>query len=156
MVVAYIPCCLTPTLLTGLSSPCEAWGILHDRENKLRISETYSPMWAWPRVRLLTNYVGGLHSRMAHLPAPPQSADLTNKTVLLFKQALPALAPTLVLTIPEPVLSSQTYKLLLPPSPAEKLRAALWGTNRPAPNLTLGAIPHTPPIPGTATIMTAA
>ena len=57
--------------------------------------------------------------------------------------------------IPDAVPSIRPYKLPLPPSPDEKLRASLLVIACPAPNLPPIAIPHTPLWPGAASIMTA-
>ena len=108
------------------------------------------------RVRSLIDYVGNLDHRLAHLPVPPQCLDIPEKLVLIFKQFLPALAPTLKHAITEPVPSILPYKLPLPPSPEKKLRSALQGTTLPSPKLPPGAIPHTPLRHRSAAIMTVA
>ena len=63
VVEVYIPCCFTAALLTRVHSP--------RRERKLRISKACSPLWAWLRVNLITDYVGDLDQRLAHLLEPP-------------------------------------------------------------------------------------
>ena len=156
VVSVYIPCCLTPALLTGVRSPCEAWSILRDRTNKLRIFEACSPLLSCLRVRLLSDYKGDLDSRLAHLSAPPQRAALAKKISLLFKQVLPVIWTNLAPAIPESVPSSDRYKPLLPPSSYDKLWSYLRGTNRPAPNRLLVSIPYTPPRPGATSIIATA
>ena len=101
------------------------------------------------------DYVGDLDSRLAHLVEPPQSKALTKKIVLLLKQLLPAIVPTLTTIVLEPVSSIHPYKILLPPSPDEKLRAAPRGTKHPYLHRPIAAMPNTPPRSGTTAIMTA-
>ena len=42
----YTPLCLMPALLTRVHSPHEAWDIIRNSPKNLRISETFSPLWA--------------------------------------------------------------------------------------------------------------
>ena len=104
-VAVYIPFYLTSALLTGVRLPHEVWSILCDRANRLQISKDCLFLWACLRVRLLTDYVGDLDSRLAHMLAPPQRKALTKKRVLLIKQMLPAPAPALTSAVPDPFTS---------------------------------------------------
>ena len=141
----YLPRCLTPTLITRLCSPREAWGIVRGRAKKLRISEAFLPLWACLRGRLLMDYVGDLYLHLFHLMTPSQSEALTKTRVSLLQQLLPALSPTLKASVPDQISSSHFYKLILPPSPAKKLLAALQETNRPDLHRPLAAMMNTSP-----------
>ena len=123
----YIPHCVTPALLTGVRSTHKAWVILCDRSKKLIISETCSPLRSWLRVQLLTYYVDELDLRLYHLPEPPQIEALAKVRVSLLKKVIPALAPTLMVAVPDPVSSSLSYNLTLPQYPSKKLQASLQG-----------------------------
>ena len=124
-VAVYTPCCFNTMLLSGLRFPHKSWSILRERAKKKRISKACLPLWDWMRVQLLTDYVGNLGHRISHLPGPPQSAALTKKRVLLFKQLIPPLVVDLATTIPHPPPSSHPYKMPMPLSQSEKLRADL-------------------------------
>ena len=119
------PAVSQPAIITGVSSPCKTWGIICSRAKTLRVLDACYLLGAWLRVRLLMDCVGDPDSRLAHLPAPPQSEYLSRTRFLLLKKVLPALALTLMSAVPDPVSSSQPYNLPLPPSPAKKLRTAL-------------------------------
>ena len=141
-VAVYILRCLITELLTGVILTCKTWSILRDRAKKLRIPEARSPLWSCLRVRLLTDYVGNLYHWLDYLPAPPQSASLTKKLVLLFKQVIPALVPA----IPDTAPSRHSYKMAPLPPPPKKLRESLQGASCMSPNLTqISTILHTPP-----------
>ena len=80
----YIPRCVGPALITGVRLPHEAWSILRKDANKIWLLEACTPLWDWLMVRLLTDYVSDLDHQLTHLLAPPQSAALMEKRVLLF------------------------------------------------------------------------
>ena len=145
-----------PVLLTRVHSPHEAWDILRNSTKNLTISETFLPLWDWLRVRLITDYVGDLYSRLAHLPMAPQSEAITKNRVALLRQVIPTLAPNPTVAIPEPIASSIPYNLPFTSSPAKKLWAALQRINLPDLHFPLATMPHTQPIPGALTIMAAA
>ena len=145
-----------PVLLTRVHSPHEAWDILRNSTKNLTISETFLPLWDWLRVRLITDYVGDLYSRLAHLPMAPQSEAITKNRVALLRQVIPTLAHNSMVAAPDQIALSLTYNLPFISPPSKKPWEALQIMNHPNLHCPLATMLQTPPRPGATAIMAAA
>ena len=133
----YIPRCLVTALLMGTCALRIAWSILRNCAKKLRILEAFTPLWAWLRIRFLTDYMGNLDLRLSHFPAALQSAELIELRLEHFKA---------VQSLPSSVPFQPAPKLPPPMSPAEILRAALCRPMLHA-SASHGLAPHSPTPP---------